>query len=176
MTLTTIAIAVALVVFVVARRMRGESVAAPKKLFLLPLVVGAIGLRNLDHTKVNSIDIGVIAAGCALSLGLGLVRGRLDKVSRVNGVPYMAWSVGSVVVFALNVLTKVALDAGGVAAGGTAAALGRSILLSLGLTLLGEAVVVWYRAQSLPSENAAGGRYRGSVQQPDRPTVWPPVR
>jgi hypothetical protein len=176
MTFTTIALAVALIVFVVARRMRGEAVPAPKKLFLLPLVVGAIGLQNLTHAKVNAVDIAVIAAGCALSLILGLLRGRLDKVSMVNGAPYMAWSAGSVAVFAVNVVAKLALDAGGVVAGGTTAALSSSILLSLGLTLLGEAVVVWLRALSLPSENGAGGRYRGAVQQPDRPTVWPPIR
>ena len=156
--------------------MRGEAVPAPKKLFLLPLVVGAIGLQNLTHAKLNAVDIGVIAAGCALSLVLGLLRGRLDKVSMVNGAPYMSWSAASVAVFAVNVLSKLALDAGGVAAGGTTAALSSSILLSLGLTLLGEAVVVWLRAQSLPSENAAGGQYRGAVQQPGRPTIWPPIR
>jgi hypothetical protein len=176
MTFTSIFIAVALIVFVLARRMRGESVPAPKKLFLLPLVVGAIGLQNLSHARLNDVDIGVVAAGCALSLVLGLVRGRLDKVSMVNEAPYMSWSVGSVVVFAVNVLSKLALDAGGVAAGAGAAALSSSILLTLGLTLLGEAVVVWHRAQSLPSENGAGGQYRGSVPQPDRPTVWPPIR
>jgi hypothetical protein len=118
MTFTTIAIAIALIVFVLARRMRGEAVPAPKKLFLLPLVVGAIGLQNLTHAKPNAIDIGVIVAGCALSLVLGLLRGRLDKVSMVNGAPYMAWSAGSVAVFAVNVLSKLALDAGGVASRG----------------------------------------------------------
>jgi hypothetical protein len=176
MTFTSIVIAVALIVFVLGRRIQGESVPAPKKLFLLPLVVGAMGLQSLTHAKLNAVDIGVIAAGCALSLVLGLLRGGLDKVSMVNGAPYMSWSVASVVIFAVNVLSKLALDAGGVAGGAGAAALSSSILLTLGLTLLGEAVVVWQRAQSLSSENAAGGRYRGSVQQPDRPTVWPPIR
>jgi hypothetical protein len=175
MTLTTVAIAIALIVFVVARRLRGEAVPTPKKLFLLPIVVGAIGLQNLSHAKMHTVDIAVIAAGCALSLALGLLRGRLDKVSMVNGAPYMSWSVASVVVFAVNVLSKLALDAGGVAAGGTAAALSSSILFSLGLTLFGEAAIVWLRAQSLISENARG-RYRGDVQQPGRPTIWPPVR
>jgi hypothetical protein len=176
MTFTTIAIAVALIAFVLARRVRGEAVPAPKKLFVLPLVVGAVGLQNLTHAKLNAIDIGVIAAGCALSLVLGLQRGRLDKVSMVNGTPYMAWSAASVVVFAVNVLSKLALDAGGVAAGGTSASLSSSILLSLGLTLFGEAVVVWLRAQSLRPENAEGDQYRGTVQQPGRPTFWPPIR
>jgi hypothetical protein len=176
MTFTTLAVATALIVFVVGRRVRGEAVPAPKKLFLLPIVVGGIGIQNLTHAKPTTLDIGIIAAGCAISLVLGLLRGRLDKVSVVNGLPYMAWSAGSVAVFAVNVVSKLALDAGGVAFGGTTAALSSSILLSLGLTLLGEAVVVWLRAQSLPSENGAGGRYRGAVQQPDRPTMWPPIR
>jgi hypothetical protein len=176
MNLTTVAIAVALIVFVLARRVRGEAVPAPKKLFLLPLVVVALGLQNLTHATLNTVDIAVVAAGCALSLALGLLRGRLDQVCVVNGAPYMSWSAASVGVFAVNVLSKLALDAGGVAAGGTAAALSSSILLSLGLTLLGEAVVVWQRAQSLPSENAAGGQYRRSVQQPDGSTHWPPIR
>jgi hypothetical protein len=176
MTFTTIAVALALIVFVLARRIRGEAVPAPKKLFLLPLVVGAIGLQNLAHAKANAVDIGVIVAGCALSLVLGLLRGRLDKVSIVTGAPYMAWSAGSVIIFVVNVLSKLALDAGGVAAGGTTVALSSSILLSLGLTLLGEAVVVWQRAQSLTPESATGDRYRGAVQQPGRPTIWPPIR
>jgi hypothetical protein len=176
MTVTAIAIAIALIVVVLARRIRGEAVPAPRKLFLLPVVVGVIGLQNLSHTELNSVDIGVIAAGCALSLVLGLVRGRLDKVSMVNGAPYMAWTAGSVSVFVVNVLAKVALDAGGVAAGGTTAALSSSILFSLALTLLGEAAVVWLRSQSLAPEIVAGAQYRGPVQQSGRPTIWPPIR
>jgi hypothetical protein len=176
MTLTTAAIAIALIVFLVARRMRGEEVSAPQKLFLLPLVVGAVSLQSLTHTKPNAVAIGAIAVGSALSLVFGLWRGRLDKVSLVDGMPYMTWTAGSVALFALGIVAKLALDAGGVAAGGTSSALSSSILLSLGLTLLAEAVVVWRRTQSLPAEQAAGGQYRGAVQQHGRPTVWPPVR
>jgi DNA-binding CsgD family transcriptional regulator len=40
-----------------------------------------------------------------------LLRGHLDKVSLVNGPPYMSWSAASVAVFFVNVLTKLALDA-----------------------------------------------------------------
>src|ERR1700677_3299540 len=110
MTLTSIAIAIAVVVFLLARRLRGEAVPAPKKLFLLPIVVGAIGLENLSHAKPNAIAIGVIVAGSAMSLGLGLLRGRFDKVSMVNGAPYMAWTAGSAGVLVVNVLLKLVLD------------------------------------------------------------------
>jgi hypothetical protein len=182
MTITTIAIAVALIVFVLAKRVRGEAVREPKKLFLLPHVEGVIGLENISHAKPNAVDIAVIAIGSALSLGLGLLRGKFDRVTLVNGSPFMSWSAASVAVLAVNVLAKLALDAGGEAAGGTSSALSSSILLSLGLTLLGEAAVVWFRAQSISSGGASspggagGGRYRGTVQQSGRPTIWPPIR
>jgi hypothetical protein len=177
MTLTTMAIAALLVVFVLAKRVRGEAVRAPKKLFLLPIVVSCIGLDNISHAKPNSVDIVVIVAGAALSLALGLVRGRCDRVTVVDGSPWMSWSAASVAVLVVNVLAKLALDAGGVAAGGTAAALSSSILLSLGLTLLGEAAIVWLRAQSLPSGNApAIDRYRGNVQPPDGRSPWAPIK
>jgi hypothetical protein len=151
MNVTTIAIAVALIVFVLAKRVRGEAVREPKKLFLLPVIVGIIGLQNVSHAKPNAVDIGVIAIGAALSLGLGLLRGKVDRVTLVNGSPFMSWTGTSIAVLAVNVLAKLALDAGGVAAGGTSSALSSSILLSLGLTLLGEAAVVWFRSQSLTS-------------------------
>jgi hypothetical protein len=194
MTFTTIAIAAALIVFVLAKRVRGEAVREPKKLFLLPIVVGVIGVQNVTHAKVNTIDIAVIAAGAALSLVLGLLRGKFDRVTLVNGSPFMSWSAASVAVFAGNVLAKLALDAVGVAAGGTTAALTSSILLSLGLTLLGEAAVVWFRSQSLTAAGpgswagprtsvgpgttvgSGSGQYRGTVRKSGRPTIWPPIR
>ena len=67
MTFTTIAIAIALVVFVLARRVRGEAVPAPKKLFLLPIVVGVIGLQNLSHAKLNTDRHRGDRRRCALS-------------------------------------------------------------------------------------------------------------
>jgi hypothetical protein len=194
MTFTTVAGAAALIVFVLAKRVRDEAVREPKKLFLLPIVVGLIGLQNVAHAKLNTIDIAVIAAGAALSLGLGLLRGKFDRVALVDGSLFMSWTAASVTVFTANVLAKLALDAGGVAAGGTTAALTSSIWLSLGLTLLGEAAAVWFRSQSLPAAGpgpSAGtgtwvgpgtsggfgsGRYRGTVQETGRPTSWPPIR
>ena len=97
MTWTAIAIAIALVVFVLARRVRGEGVPAPKKLFLFPFVVGAIGLQDLTHAKVNAVDIGVIAAGsddtpcppaavCPLQLAFAIP---IDRALDQLGVPLL---------------------------------------------------------------------------------------
>jgi hypothetical protein len=176
MTLTAIAIYVAIIGFILFRRLRGEAVADIKKLFVLPVIVGAIGLENISHAKPNAIALGAIVVGSALSLGLGALRGRFDRLSIVNGAPYMAWTAGSVVILLVNVLLKLVLDVGGVAVGGTKAALAGSIVLSLGLTLLGEAAIIWARARSLTTGGALEAQYRGSVQQADRPTRWPPIR
>ena len=182
MTISTIAIAILLVVFVLAKRVRGEAVREPKKLFLLPVIVGIIGLQEVSHAKPNAVAIAVIGVGAAISLGLGLLRGKFDRVTLVNGSPFMRWSTASIAVLVVNVLAKLALDAGGVAAGGTRPALTSSILLSVGLTLLGEAAVVWFRSQSLTtagpgtSSGSGGGQYRGGVRKSGRPTIWPPIR
>ena len=102
MTFTTVAGAAALIVFVLAKRVRDEAVREPKKLFLLPIVVGLIGLQNVAHAKLNTIDIAVIAAGAALSLGLGLLRGKFDRVALVDGSLFMSWTAASVTVFTAN--------------------------------------------------------------------------
>jgi hypothetical protein len=173
---TAIAIYLAVIGFVLFRRMRGEAVPDPKKLFVLPVIVGAIGLEDISHAKPNAIALGVIVVGSALSLGLGALRGRFDRLSIVNGAPYMAWTAGSVVILVVNVLLKLVLDVGGVAVGGTKATLTGSIVLSVALTLLGEAAIIWVRSQSLTTGGAPEAQYRGPVQQADRPTRWPPIR
>ncbi len=81
MTFTSIAIAIAIIGFVLFLRLQGEAVPAPKKLFVLPVIVGAIGLENISHAKPNAIALGVTVAGSALSLGLGALRGRFDRLS-----------------------------------------------------------------------------------------------
>ena len=184
MTFTTIAIAVALIVFVLAKRVRGEAVREPKKLFLLPLIVGVIGLQNIAHAKLNTVDIAVIAAGAALSLGLGLLRGKFDRVTLVNGSPFMSWSAASVAVFAVNVLAKLALDAGGTRCRRQR---GRPEQLHPAEPRAHPAGRSRRRVVPLPVTPAGGrpephsgaseaDRYRGAVRNTDRPTIWPPIR
>ncbi len=119
MNLTTVAIGVALIAFVLSRRVKGQAVPAPKKLFLLPLLVGFIGLQNVTHAKMNDVDITVVVAGAVLSFALGLLRGRTDKLSMVDNSLWMSWRAASVALFALNVLAKLALDAGGLRSAAT---------------------------------------------------------
>ncbi len=177
MNLATVAVGAALIVFLLARRVKGQAVPAPKKLFLLPLLVVFIGLQNVDHAKMNAVDITVVVSGAVLSVALGLLRGHTDKISMVDASPWVSWSVASVALLALNVLAKLALDAGGVAAGGHSTALTSSILLSLGLTLLAEAGVIWFRTTSVTPDNAPRRpQYGGIVLPRGRAIARPPIR
>jgi hypothetical protein len=160
MTLTSVLIYLAVIGLVLARRFKGQALTTPKSLFLLPVIVAAIGLEDLSHghAKMPPVDIAVIVVGAVLSLGLGALRGRVNEVSMRNGAPWVNWTVRSLAVFLITLAAKLALDAVGVAAGGTFATLSSSLVFTLGLSLVGEAAVVWMRAQSLaPGFTSANG-------------------
>jgi hypothetical protein len=146
MTLANIAIYIALIVFVVYRRMAGRPVGPVKRQFALPIVLIVIGWGDASKGLTKPIDVAFTIVGCALSLVLGLARGGTDRMSERDGAPYVQWTWWSVGLFAASLVIKLILDLVGVAAGETASAAGSSLLLAFGLTLLGEAAVVWYRS------------------------------
>jgi hypothetical protein len=137
-TLADIGIYLALIVFVVARHMIGRPVGPAGKLFALPVIVVVIGWVDATQGSHKPVDVTFAVAGCALSLALGLARGRANRISVRDGARYVQWTWLSLEMFAANLAV--------VAAGEAVAAAGDSLILSLGLTLLGEAAVVWYRS------------------------------
>jgi hypothetical protein len=160
MTLTSVLIYLAVIGLVLARRFKGQAVTTPKKLFLLPVIVAIIGLEDLSHghTAKRPVDVAVIVIGSVVSLGFGALRGKVNQVALRDGAPWVNWTVRSLVVFLATLAAKLALDAVGVAAGGTFAVLSSSLVFTLGLSLLGEAAVVWLRAQSLAPGSSFSGR------------------
>jgi hypothetical protein len=146
MTATNILIYVALIGYVLFKRIQGQPVAAPKRLFGLPIILIVLGYGDLTHgATMKPIEITLTAIGAAVSLGLGLMRGRADKLSVRDGSPFVQWRTASLVLFVGNLAAKLVLDLIGIAAGSTTSAVGQSLVLTLGLTLLGEAAVVWLR-------------------------------
>jgi uncharacterized membrane protein len=145
-TLANIAIYTALIIFVIARRMIGHPVGPPKKQFLLPVIIVVIGWGDATKGLNKPVELTFTIIGCALSLAFGLLRGGADRLSSRDSAPHVQWTWLSLGLFAANLIVKLGLDLAGVAAGGTTNAVGSSLVLSLGLTLLGEAAVVWYRS------------------------------
>jgi hypothetical protein len=148
MTLANIAVYVALIVFLLYRKVIGQPLTAPKKLFALPILVTIIGYGDISHAGMKPAEITLTAIGAALSLGLGLVRGGTDKLSVKDGSPFVRWGVVSLTLFVANLVAKLVLDLIGVAMGGTTSEVGKSLVFTLGLTLLGEAAVLWMRSGS----------------------------
>jgi len=141
-----IAIYIALIVFVVYRRMAGRPVGPVKGQFALPVVLIVIGWGDAAKGLTKPLDVIVTIVGCAVSLLLGLARGAADRISTRDGAAYVQWTWLAVALFAANLVLKLVVDLAGVAAGETAKAAGSSLIVSLGLTLLGEAAIVWYRS------------------------------
>jgi hypothetical protein len=63
MTVTSIALYVVVFGLVLARRVKGQPLTTPKKLFLLPIVVAIVGLQDLRHTTMNPTDVAVVVVG-----------------------------------------------------------------------------------------------------------------
>jgi len=141
-----IAIYAAVIVFVVARRMAGNPVGPTRKLFALPVILAVIGWGDAAQGLHKPVSLTLTVAGCAISVVLGLARGRADRISARDGTPWVQWTWLSLGLFAANLAAKLTLDAAGVAAGQTFKAAGHSLLLTLACTLLGEAAVIWYRS------------------------------
>ena len=146
MTVANIAIYIALIVFIVVRRMIGRPVGPAKQQFILPVIIVVIGWGDAAKGLSKPVELTFTIVGCALSLVFGLLRGGADRLSARDGARWVQWTWLSLGLFAVNVGVKLGLDLGGVAAGETAQAAGQSLILSLGLSLLGEAVVIWYRS------------------------------
>ncbi len=149
MTLATVAIYLALIVFILAKKVKGQPIGTPKKLFALPVVVTVIGYGDLTQGTMKPAEITLTVVGAALSLGLGLLRGRTDKLSVRNGYVFVRWGAASLSLFLASLVAKLALDLVGFAAGGGFSAAGKSLVLTFGLTLLAEAVVIWMRSSPM---------------------------
>jgi hypothetical protein len=145
-TVANVAIYAGLIVLVVARRMTGRPVGPVKKLFAPAVIVVLLGWGDATKGLDKPIAITLTIVGCAISLVFGLLRGAADRISTRNDIPYVQWTLVSLALFAANLIAKLILDLAGVAAGETFSAAGHSLILSLGLTLLGEAAVIWYRS------------------------------
>lgn len=150
MSLANVALYIAILGFVVFRRIQGRPAGTTKELFVLPVIVTVIGFGDLTHKSLGAVDVTFAVIGCAVSLALGALRGTANRVSERNGSPWVQWGTRSVVIFAINIVAKLVLDVTCVLVGGSASGATSSLVLAAGLMLVGEAAVVWLRIQTGP--------------------------
>jgi hypothetical protein len=166
MTAANVLIYVALIGYILYLRVRGRPVKEGRGLFVLPVLLIVLGSGDVTRgASAKPLEVVLTVVAGAISLGLGLMRGRVDKLSERNGAPFVQWGAASLLLFVGNLVTKLILDAIGLAAGSAGSTVGRSLVLTLGLTLLGEAIVLWMRT---------AGRSR--VSNPPTPAPTPEAR
>jgi hypothetical protein len=147
MTATNILIYVALIGYVLFRKVQGQPLKTPRRLFALPVILIVLGYGDLTRgAGLKPFEVTLTVVGALISLGLGALRGRADKLSTRDGLPFVRWGAASLALFIGNLAAKLVLDLIAVAGGGTASGVGKSLIFTLGLTLLGEAFVLFVRS------------------------------
>jgi hypothetical protein len=147
MTAGNILIYVALIGYVLFKKVQGQPLKTPGRLFALPVILIVLGFGDLTKgAGLKPIEVTVTVIGALISLALGALRGRADKLSARDGVAIVQWGTASLALFFGNIAIKLVLDLIAGASGGSASAAGKSLIFTLGLTLLAEAAVLFIRS------------------------------
>lgn len=141
-----IVLVVAAVGYVLARRLMGEPAQA-KRMLVLPAVLSMIGLSDVSGHVTTPVSVLFLVATAAISVALGALRGASVRISRRDDLAFVRYTGFTVVLWAVNLVIKFGAN---LVLGGVdrtdASAVGDSLLLTLGLGILAEGLVVLYRA------------------------------
>lgn len=151
---------VALVGYVLVSRWRGQALNV-KRLLVLPAVLTAVGLAQTAGVARHGhrpADLVLIAVGVVASAALGVARGATVAVYQRTGAIWLRYRPATLWLWLATVAVRVALTVVAHAAGATLAVSGPALLLAVGATLLGEAVVIARRAL-LPAASPVARSY-----------------
>ncbi|WP_406641760.1 DUF1453 domain-containing protein [Amycolatopsis sp. WGS_07] len=137
---------VAAVGYLMVRRMIGEPAQA-KQMLILPAVLSVVGLSTLSGEVKTPASLVFLVGTAAISIVLGVLRGASVRISRRDGTAFVRYTALTVGLWVANIVVKVGVnlaldafdpqDAGGVS---------NSLMLTLGVGILAEGLVVLYRA------------------------------
>ncbi|AUI60677.1 DUF1453 domain-containing protein [Amycolatopsis sp. BJA-103] len=157
-----VALAIAVVIAIVVRRLRGEPLVA-RDVFGAPVILIGIGVYGLTKLDAFTFTDGLwLVLGALVGCGLGAVRAATTKLFERDGVlwlRYTGWTFG---VWVLSMAVNFGI--GFLAAMSGAHPDARPITLSIGVSLLGEALVIGMRAKTTglpyapPSESVLSRR------------------
>ncbi|MBB5084656.1 DUF1453 domain-containing protein [Nonomuraea endophytica] len=136
---------VGLIGYVVAGRMRGRPLIA-KDVYVPPVVMVAIGAHGLLQRHLSPADLGWLVVTIALGVLFGVIRAATTIVYAREGVLWHRYTWKTLVVWAVTLAISVGVGVLAVAAGMHAEA--RSMPLSIGAGLLGEALVILLRSRT----------------------------
>jgi cell division protein FtsW (lipid II flippase) len=155
----------AVVVFVMARRLMGEP-AVGKRLLLLPVILGVIGLTQASVHSVSAVVF--LAASAALSVMFGLLRGLTIRTYEQNGIVMLRYTAMTIVLWVASIAARFAAGFVMNLIDLDAAQAGNGLMLVVGAGLLAEGLVVMSKAvrvrgQVVWSKGRRGEPHRSSA-------------
>lgn len=129
--------------------MLGEPAQA-KRMLMLPAVLSLVGLSDVAgqaQTSLSSPSLLFMAATAAISVVLGVLRGASVRISRRDGLAFVRYTPVTVALWVVNLAIKFGANLTLGALNPTdAGAVGNGLLVTIGLGILAEGLVVLYRA------------------------------
>ncbi|SDZ27284.1 Protein of unknown function [Amycolatopsis xylanica] len=141
---TQIVLIVAVIGYVLVRRMAGQPAEA-KRMLVLPAILVVIGLSDIGSVTRSGIALTFLVVTTALGVALGALRGLSIRLYHQDGLVFMRYTWVTVLLWVANIGVKVG-------SGALLAALDKgtdsnnAMFVSLGLGLLAEGVVVLAKA------------------------------
>ena len=160
MNLITVLLVLVAVGYVLVRRLAGEPLEG-RRLAVLPIILMVVGVAQLRGAHITSLDLTVLAVEGIVAVGLGALRGLTVHVYGRDGHLWYRYRPLTIVVWAGSALVRVGGAAVGHALGADAKVLSAALVLMVGLSLLGEALIVGRRALASGVPFAPQGARRG---------------
>ncbi|MBM7784389.1 hypothetical protein [Tenggerimyces flavus] len=159
-TLVNAALVVAVVIYMVARRMSWQQFnKSGREVWVMPLVLIGIGLLQMKDKlgggyHLTVADIGFLVAGLAVSLVVGLLMGRTVELQTRGTEVWYRMPVIGLLVLVGYVAARFALAMLGHTMGATITSGGGSIMVSLGANLLAQSLVTASRVSTSTLQRA----------------------
>jgi hypothetical protein len=163
---TAIIVGVALVAYVLIRRLMGEPLEA-RRLLIMPVAVCGYGWVQLaSHPKQadSPLELAPLGISLLISVGLGFWRGRTIRVLVRDGHLWQQYTLTTVAVWILQLGVRGAMISTAQVLGTTLAAGMDSLILGLGLSLLAEAATVGRRALATGAPFAPRASWRSRTR------------
>ena len=145
MNLITVLLVLAAIGYVLVRRFAGEPLEG-RRLAVLPIVLVVVGVAQLRGVHATPIDVVVLAVEGLVAVGLGTVRGATVHVYARDGHLWYRYRPLTIAVWVVSALVRLGGSVAGHALGADTKVLGAALVLMVGLSLLGEALIVGRRA------------------------------
>ena len=147
--------------WILSRRFRWRPVRGDSRQWRMPLILVAIGLfatfgsqhsgsaGSSTTVVLTNKDYAYLAIDALLSISFGLIRGRTLEIAQHDGRLMKRYRPITAGLWVVLIIIRGALDLYAGHAGVTSAAIGTSIMLMFGISLLGESISVTMRTAGL---------------------------